>query len=399
MVSERIQLLISRLMSGSATEAEAEELAGWTEANTDDESLADALISVYDNLQPDLPMPVDMSERLLSGILRHRQAVIRQMDNTEKRFRRLRWPVVAASIILLLGAGYFLFFNQNKRSETIRPVMSSDVQAPTANRAVITLANGQKVFLDSAINGQLVKQGNASLIKKADGQIAYSHAINGEGEILYNTLTNPQGSKVISLTLSDGTQVWLNAGSSVTYPVAFIGNERKVSITGEAYFEVTHDASRPFKVGKDEMEITVLGTHFNVNAYDDERNLKITLLEGSVKVSDSSAGSGVQQTVLSPGEQVVLAAGGDMKRTGNVDLEETVAWVNGRFQFKSSDLESLMRQIARWYDVKVIYEGKVTKKFSGKIPRTMSAMNVFKVLEETGGVHFSIEDKTIRVRP
>ena len=186
--------------------------------------------------------------------------------------RRAQWWA-AASIILLLSTGtYFLVFNKSEKStEIVKKVLPNDVKAPETNRASITLANGQKVYLDSAVNGTLAMQGNVKLIKLANGQIAYQ-TTSGETiiEIKHNTLENPRGSKVIDMTLTDGSKVWLNAGSSLTYPVAFAGKERKVSITGEAYFEVAHNTAMPFKVSKDEMEVTVLGTHFNVNTYEDD---------------------------------------------------------------------------------------------------------------------------------
>ena len=264
------------------------------------------------------------------------------------------------------------------------------MKAPETNKAMITLANGQKVYLDSAVNGTLAMQGNVKLVKLANGQIAYQTA-SGEtiNEIKYNTLTNPRGSKVIDMTLADGSQVWLNAGSSVTYPVAFVGNERRVAITGEAYFEVAHNTAMPFKVSKGEMEVTVLGTHFNVNAYDDESDIKVTLLEGSVKViKGPSTGSGLQ-TVLKPGQQAQVT--NEVKVVNDADLEQVMAWKNGLFNMKGTDLAALMRQVARWYDVQVSYEGpQQQKSFGGSINRDVDLSDVLKALEQYG-IHFRME--------
>jgi ferric-dicitrate binding protein FerR (iron transport regulator) len=191
------------------------------------------------------------------------------------------------------------------------------------------------------------------------------------------------------MTLSDGSKVWLNAGSSVRFPVAFTGNERKVSITGEAYFEVAHDARKPFIV-KDinrNAEVQVFGTHFNVNAYDDEPTINVTLLEGSVKVNN---------TMIKPGQQAQVGNG--VKVASNVDFDEVMAWKNGRFQFEGAGIEEVMRQVARWYDVEVIYENKpLNQHFRGGISREVEASKLFKMLEMTEAVHFRIEGKKVYV--
>lgn len=313
--------------------------------------------------------------------------------------RKISWTRVAASavIILILSVGGYFYFDKNDdkqiaktKSQSVR--FKNDVAAPGKAKAMITLSDGSIIALDSVTNGILAKQGNVDVTKTADGKIVYSGTVN---TISFNTLTNPKGSKVIDITLADGSRVWLNAGSSVTYPVSFVEKDRKVKMTGEAYFEIRHDAVKKFLVEANGVTTEVLGTHFNVNAYDDEATIKTTLLEGSVKVIKGEKG-----IVIKPRQQaVILKAKDDINVMDNVDVEETIAWVNGRFQFKSSNIETLMRQLERWYDVKVVYDGAVTKKFTGKMPRTMSMINVFKALEETGGVSFSIDGKKITVRP
>jgi transmembrane sensor len=335
--------------------------------------------------------------------------LLQHINNTGKphihrihSFRR-SWWWAAASIILLLGAGgYFLFFNKTgQKTEIVKTALPNDVKAPETNRAMITLGNGQKVYLDSAVNGTLAMQGNVKVIKLANGQIAYQ-AASGKNitEIKYNTLTNPRGSKVIDMTLADGSQVWLNAGSAITYPVAFIGNERKVAITGEVYFEVApsllekagSEVKRPFIVSNGKMEITVLGTHFNVNAYDDEPDIKVTLLEGSVKVNNGSVSS-----LLKEGQQAQVA--NDVKVVNGADLEQVMAWKNGYFNFKSVDIRTIMKQVARWYNVEVSYEENVpAQHITGEISRNVNASLVLKMLEYAG-VHFKIEGTKIVVTP
>jgi ferric-dicitrate binding protein FerR (iron transport regulator) len=301
---------------------------------------------------------------------------------------------VAASIIFTLSLGaYFAFFNKTKKEEIVKLPESKDVEAPKATKAMITLSDGRIVSIDSLTT---IDQANVKLTKTADGKIIYaetSSSPSGEAGVRYNSLSNPRGSKVIDMTLSDGSHVWLNAGSSVTYPVAFAGNERKVSITGEAYFEVSHDVSKPFVVNKGEINVQVLGTHFNVNAYDDEPNLKITLLEGSVKILNKQS-----FVVIKPGQQAEVSS--EIRVVNEVDVEEIMAWKNGKFQFgEKADIGTIMRQIARWYDVDVEYKGTFTKHFGGSISREVNISQVLKVLETTGDVKFKVEGRKIIISP
>jgi len=311
--------------------------------------------------------------------------------------RKRRWGywTAAAVAILLIGSGAYWISNRKNEKPTIAAVSKVDLSPPTAIRATITLANGQKVFLDSAGGGTLAVQGTVRVIKKANGQIVYNGSASpaSGSHTVYNTLTNPRGSKAVSLTLSDGTSVWLNSESSLTYPAEFIGNERNVSITGEAYFEVTKKPAMPFTVTKGETTITVLGTHFDVNAYADEKNLKVTLLEGSVKVKQGNASG-----LLRPGQQAQV--GEDLKVVNNVDLDEVMAWKNDKFLFgEKTDITTIMRQLARWYDVDVEYQGTVSQHFWGSISRNVNASRVFEMLETTGGAHFRIEGKKVTVMP
>jgi ferric-dicitrate binding protein FerR (iron transport regulator) len=214
----------------------------------------------------------------------------------------------------------------------------------------------------------------------------------------YNTITTPRGGQY-QVTLSDGTKVWLNAASSIRFPVLFTGNERKVEITGEAYFEVAKNVSKPFKVKTISSEVEVLGTHFNVNAYDDEAVAKTTLLEGLVKVSVPQTGGKLAARFLQPGQQSGITKDGRISVLNNADTEEAVAWKNGRFQFRSADLKSILRQISRWYDVDVVYKGNVDLHFTGQLTRDDYVSKVFDKLALTGEVHFKIEGKKIIVSP
>jgi ferric-dicitrate binding protein FerR (iron transport regulator) len=273
-------------------------------------------------------------------------------------------------------------------------VVMNDIKPPVANKAVITLADGTELLLDSAVNGQLAMQDNVKLVKLANGQIVYKTTGGGMASApQYNTLFNPRGSRVIDMELADGSHVWLNAGSSIRYPVAFTGNERTISMTGEAYFEVAHNAAMPFRVISDKAEVTVLGTHFNVNAYSDEANTKVTLLEGSVKVNGSGAAK-----ILRPGEQAQVTD--KIAVTADADLEEVMAWKTGKFIFgEKADIETIMRQVSRWYDVDIAYQGKIASHFGGTISRQVNISEVLKILEATGNVKCSVQGKKVIITP
>ncbi|MEP6746698.1 MAG: FecR domain-containing protein [Bacteroidota bacterium] len=321
---------------------------------------------------------------------RQETSLVQTRQNSIKLFYRVAAAVVIG--ILCTGAYFFVSQKYKKDTEAVSVVsVKKDITAPTSSNAILTLANGKKIVLDSASNGSLAIQGNTNVVKLADGQIVY----NGKAtlEMQYNILTVPKGSKIATITLSDGTKVWLNVESSLKYPVAFNGSERKVEITGEAYFEVTHNVAMPFKVQKETTLVTVLGTHFNINSYADEPAIKVTLLEGAVTIKKGNAVG-----VLKPGQQAKIA--GDIKTSGEIDADEVMAWINGKFQFgEAADIASVMKQISRWYDVEVEYKGSITGHIGGTISRTENVSQVLKMLEMTGGVTFKIDGRKVIVMP
>jgi ferric-dicitrate binding protein FerR (iron transport regulator) len=309
-------------------------------------------------------------------------------------FNKWRW-LVAASIILAIGwsSWFFVIDKKHEQQQIVQNKATNDIKPPGVNRATITLANGQTVYLDSVAIGALATQGTVKLIKLADGKIAYEAGSNHIIEKpAYNTLTNPKGSQVVDLTLADGSRVWLNAGSSLTYPLSFIENERRVVITGEAYFEVASDKTKPFRVVKGNMQVEVLGTHFNVNAYDDEKNIKVTLLEGAVRLKINE-----ENQMLKPGEQGQVS--NTISIIKNVDVEAVMAWKDDRFKFSGVDIETIMRQAARWYDIDIEYRGKVEGTLSGGVARNVNASQLFHVLELTDKVRFEIEGRKVIVTP
>ncbi|MEO6317073.1 MAG: FecR domain-containing protein [Chitinophagaceae bacterium] len=311
--------------------------------------------------------------------------------------RRFPWfrMLAAALIILLLGISAFYLIQPVPPPAIVRqlqiiPSVQTDVLPGTAG-AILTLSNGRQIVLDSSAAGTQLTQGNTKLLNH-QGRLSYNIGA-GAAEAVYNTMTTTKG-KQYQLQLSDGSKIWLNAASSVTFPTAFTGNERKISITGEAYFEIAHDAKKPFTVSTNGIEIQVLGTSFNVNAYDDEDNTSTTLLEGSVKIINQHT-----TVLLAPGQQAQLNHSGKIKLVNDADVQEAVAWKDGLFVMKKAGIASIMRQIARWYDVQVSYsDGIPAGRISGDIPRTMNLSKVLEVME-LSGVHFALNEKKVIVKP
>lgn len=302
---------------------------------------------------------------------------------------------VAASVILILSVGGLYFLNQKKEkivvpeSQAMR--FKNDVN-PGGNKAVLTLADGSKISLDDAADGKVAQQSGIVISKTADGQLVYrvddKTAANKTPE--YNTVSTPRGGQY-QLVLPDGTRVWLNAASKLKFPSSFAQlADRKVELSGEAYFEVKKDKKRPFKVEAARQEVEVLGTHFNVNAYAEGSATKTTLLEGSVKLKYNA-----KDYLLSPGQQAVVGAA---VRIGDVDTEEVIAWKNGNFVFADSDIKSVMNVLSRWYDIDVVYEGSITPVgFNAEISREKTLIQVLKALEKTGNVRFRIEGRRVVV--
>ncbi len=396
---ERIRYLLKRYAFNEATESEIEELFEIIDESENDGLVREWLFQLIEETEPMADYDQEKWDQVGDRILQ--QVENKKFDARTGMARKLKRIAVAASLILVTGMAYWIYKSKgipSPKSVAATPVISNEIKAPAINRAMITLSNGQKVYLDSVNQGTLAMQGNVQLVKLADGQVAYqAKNETGQGEIQYNTLYNPRGSKVVSITLSDGTRVWLNAESSLRYPTSFLENERKVEIAGEAYFEVSSLVSgidkkkRPFIVKKGETEVIVLGTEFNVNAYDDESAVKVTLLQGSVMVRKGDA-----KGLLKPGEQATISSG--IRKESDVDLEEVMAWKNGKFQFgESADIATVMHQISRWYDVDVQYEGSVSVHIGGTISRFENASQVFKMLEMTGAVKFRINGNKVTV--
>lgn len=300
---------------------------------------------------------------------------------------------VAASILLSIGIGsYFTFFAPRppKGGVPVAVNQAKDI-APGRDAAMLTLADGRKIILDSTTG--TITDANGIQIINVKGLLTYQGDASS-GEVVYNTITTARGNQY-QLQLEDGTKVWLNSASSLRYPVAFRGDNREVELTGEGYFEVTHNPSMPFKVRTDKQMVEVLGTHFNINSYGDEDAVRTTLLEGSVRIQ-SGVGSR-ESGVIKPGQQSVLNE--KLTINNNADIEKIMAWKNGWFEFDQLDLGAIMRQVSRWYDVDIAYEGKLTnEKFGGRISKNLPLSAVMEMMK-ANGVECKLNGKTLNVKP
>ena len=318
--------------------------------------------------------------------------------NAPKKSYKRYWLAAAAILVVALGLIWVTGYNVRNTSTELVQNSSVGVKNPVLpgnNKATLTLADGSHIDLTDSKKGLISKQGSVAVGKSGEGEIVYD-AKRGEVRstaALYNIITTPRGGQY-QVVLSDGTKVWLNAASSIKFPTVFTGHERKVELAGEAYFEVAKNKDMPFKIAVEHMSIEVLGTHFNVDAYKDEGVVKTTLLEGAVKLV-----TGDHQAYLKPGQQATLNQQQSFN-ISSVNTEEAVAWKNGYFIFNNENIQSIMRKISRWYDVEVVYNGKVDERdFGGTVSRFDSVADVLKSLELTGTVHFKMEGRRIIVMP
>jgi ferric-dicitrate binding protein FerR (iron transport regulator) len=340
-------------------------------------------------------LPEERAGQILSNILRApvETAVVRKLPVHRRIARQWAWRAAAVLFILASGLGGYRFLS-DRHQETIAALPSGahDV-APGTNKAVLTLAGGTIIVLDSAHSGRLTRQGGAGVIKLDNGRLAYTTLNEKPDVVVYNTLTTPRGGQY-QLTLQDGSRVWLDAASSIKYPTTFSGDTREVEITGEAYFEIADNPRMPFVVKTGGTKTTVLGTHFNIDAYEDEKTLIITLLEGTVKFA-----CGKEEKILRPGQQAALDASTRSFTLQKADTYQAVAWKNGQFDFDNKDLPAIMRQISRWYDVDITYQSTYSgAKFGGGISRQLNLSHVLQLLDKSG-VHTRLDNRQLIILP
>jgi len=381
---QRYQELAAKWLDKTITSEEEQEFANWYNSGQD--------------------KPLNIPESFVKDQETHRNRIFTKIkaaagiEEPRSRIIPLYWRSVAAAVaILFVAIGGYIYFHQPQKTLLVARIKNgrykNDV-APAKNKVILTLANGKQIVLDSTKNGVLANQG-ITAIKKTNGQLVYAVANSGTAssgpEIMYNNITVPKGAR-LSLILPDGSKVWLNAQSSLRFPAAFSGPERKVELQGEAYFEVAVNKAKPFKVQVGAAVIQDLGTHFNVMGYGNESAVKATLLEGSVKVTSNN-----DVRTLVPGEQAIISGTKKINVINDVDPGGVVAWKNNEFQFDNDDLQSVMRQLERWYEVDVDYQRIPKTHFSGEISRNVNLSAVLNMLELTGKIKFEIDGKTLRV--
>ncbi|MHA4893579.1 FecR family protein [Pedobacter sp. PWIIR3] len=311
--------------------------------------------------------------------------------------KRINWPAMTAAAVLIVVCSVFYYTNRISTDSAIHKAaeLSAARILPGSNKAELVLEDGSVVPLVDTTSGMLTKQGGVAITKLSGGGLSYdaSHS-KPEAVVRFNTLRTPKGGQY-QVDLPDGTRAWLNAASSLTYPTAFNGTERKVEVSGEVYFEVAVDKHKPFKVESAGQTIVVLGTHFNVTAYPDEQLTRTSLLEGSVKVIGAK-----KTVVIVPGQETVLNHSSKEISLRNFDADDVLAWRQGYFQFNNEDIRSIMRKLSRWYDLDVTYtKNFVDQRFSGSVSRFEEASKVLRMLEFTGTVHFNTNGRRVTVMP
>ena len=387
--------LIAKYLRQELTDQEKDQLEQWLQSDTHnqelfrkltDETIIDSELESFETNDKDTAWKAIVKKTGFKSIARKK--------NTTKP-----WPTYAAAAIILIALGVTLTRYLKASNEQKMAVKPQKDLLTGSYKAILTLANGSKIVLDDAKRGKIASQQNIVITKDESGELVYQVAETAKSEelppvekVVMNMLATPRGGQY-QIVLPDGTRVWLNSASSLRYPTAFAGNERRVELIGEAYFEVSKDPNKPFYVKTATQTVAVLGTHFNINSYADEGATKTTLLEGSVRVTGNSNGVSAK---LKPGEQAVNTVNA-IEVKENADIDEAVAWKNGKFLFRNTDLQTIMRQLSRWYDVDVEYQGNVIQKhYRGRISRNVSISEIFQILK-TSGINFTIDGRKIIV--
>ena len=411
----RVSYLLQEYAAGRASKNEVEELFELLRSVDHEDVLHNLIIQEGANNDPGIGLPQHKWDEMWMAIS------TATATRRQKRVSPMQWVSIAAAILVIVAAGFYFF--SGKRERTVEPVakkhdMQHDV-APGGNKALLTLADGSTIVLDTIQNGMLAQQGNMIVVKLDNGQLQYKSGVKGgkQETVGYNTIATPRGGQY-HVVLPDGSRVWLNASSSLRFPASFAANERRVELTGEAYFEIASLPALPqdgdkFRSGKkrpfivkimtpsaDGTEVEVTGTHFNIMAYPNEQSTKTTLLEGGVRVVNGEPAAGNRPAVvLSPGQQAEVS-NHHISVNKHVNVDQVVAWKNGLFRFKDTDIKELMRQVERWYDVEVEYQTKRSDQvYTGIVARSENLSSVLQMLELTGTVHFRVEGKKIIVLP
>jgi transmembrane sensor len=421
-LNENIADLIIKHLQETITAEESQTLEQWIAASDENRTKFNRIAN-GDTLREDLVLFIESDQRIRERVYAKLPEVQDALSVTPKR-NWMRWASVAAAVLVIAIGGFFLL--KPKQTPVVNVPQQQGPAVPNipagGNKATLTLADGTVIDLDKAGNGTIATEGKTKVNKKEDGQLEYKSVKGGkQSSITYNLLSTPRGGQY-QLILPDGSKVWLNAASSIRYPTEFSGNERRVEVTGETYFEIVRNTEKPFKVtvlppsggsGRGG-EIEVVGTHFNINAYGDEQPIVTTLLEGKIKISpievvSKQPGSAdvndhpstpprTYQTLL-PGEEAQIGGNAKVTIRKNVDTESAVAWMKGFFDFHNANIKTVMSQVSRWYNVDVQYKGTMPgQTFEGNIDRNIPLNELLTLLQQMGPTKFTIEGHTVKVQ-
>jgi transmembrane sensor len=384
---DKYRYLLNKYLADECTESELNELFAYLQKSEANRMLADVLKKEFhEDEHQNSEVPIEITDRIWNRLEENITPPVKIRPINYKK-----WLSVAAAMLIFFSASLFIY--RQLYPDTTNIAQHKQQIVPGGNKAILTLANGTKIVLNEARSGTLVTQGSTLVKKEGDGRLAYDilETPDVDDNLSYNTVATPRGGQY-NIILPDGTNVWLNAESSLRFPTVFNGDHRNVELTGEAYFEVAKDKHKPFTITANAVKVEVLGTHFNVNAYNDESTINTVLLEGRVKVSSNTT------VMLSPGQQAKFNRRLKTIAVGDADIEEAVAWKNGYFMFANEDLHKIMRKVSRWYNVDVVYKDDLADlTFWGNVSRFENVSQVLKTLELTGTVHFKIEGRRIIV--
>lgn len=392
--------LIDKYLQNSLSEEESSRLRDLLQRREHLDSLEEMILAELQGRQPEEEADDEAIRSSILEKLETKMALLDEQEHASENMaaahtRRIPWRMLAAaSILLMVAGGWFFFRHKTPQSTTIasKPSPAKKV-VPGSNKATLTLADGSEIQLDDSNKGNIAVQGGIKVIKMANGVLAYNGKNTNSGN-MYNTIRTPRGGQY-EVVLPDGTRAWLNSASSLRFPTAFTSAKREVTLTGQGYFEVAKDKEHPFIVHTPRTDINVLGTSFDIMAYEDEPETNTTLIEGAVAVNHEGA-----EQRLKPGEQAHLDLKTRSMSVRNPDVDEVIAWKNGKFQFGRSDIKAIMRQIARWYDVEIEYKGDLSGlRLSGVLSRKGDIAELLDALQETGDVHFTSENNKIIVTP
>jgi len=385
MTPETFKELLAQYKAGNLTVAQRQLLSDLLHSPDDRAELEK--VFAEDFSRPDSGGAAD--PETLELIYQHIRLGIDEQPRVRKMYTWRRAAIAAAIVGLVTLTGLLWVKSNRSPDKSIAETFYKNDVKPGGNHAVLTLANGAQILLDSAGKGNLAVQGGARVTKLKEGSLSYDAIGKDLSAVYHNTVSTPIGGQY-QVTLADGTQVWLNALSTLKFPTSFQGSARTVELTGEAYFEVAANKDQPFHVHVNGMNVEVLGTHFNVNAYTDETSVRTTLLEGAVRLV-----KGGSHILLAPGEQGQTSEASGFTLIKNADTEQAVAWKNGYFSFEGADVHTIMRQISRWYNVDVQFEAPpADEHFHGKISRNVNVSEVLNVLAASG-INFKIEGNKI----